>query len=232
MDNEYQKYHKNRKNDIYRLNLNLPQFLINVLPKDKKAHILDIGCGNGNILCALKKRGYQHLQGIDLDEDVVKLVRKHGVACEKIDVIDYKTNEKFDFIMMNHVMEHLPKKEVIPLLSYIRRNLLNQNGKIVIRVPNAQSYTGCYWAYEDFTHVTLYTAGSLEYVLKSAGFRKITFLDQDGLEGISPGTKVIRKMFLKLYDKKVNFWNRVTGSAFHIWSPRIYTWEVKVIASR
>jgi len=232
MDNEYQNYHKNRKNDIYHFNMALPQFLIKVLPSDKKANILDIGCGNGNVLYALRKRGYQNLHGIDLDEEVVKFVKRHGIPCEKTNIIGYKPNEKYDFILMNHIMEHLPKKEVIPLLSYIRTSLLNPKGKIVIRVPNAQAYTGCYWAYEDFTHETLYTTGSLDYVLRSAGFRRITFLDQDGLDGTSYGTRLIRKIFLRLYDKKVDFWNRVTGSAFHIRSPRIYTWEVKVIASK
>ena len=232
MDNRYQNYHKNRKNDIYHINLGLPQFLINVLPSDKKANILDVGCGNGNILYALRKRGYRNLHGIDLDEDVVKLVKKHGISCEKINVIEYKPNKKFDFILMNHVMEHLPKKEVIPLLSYIRTDLLNPKGKIVIRVPNAQAYTGCYWAYEDFTHETLYTTGSLDYVLRSAGFRKITFLDQEGLDGAGYGARIIRRLFLRLYDKKVNFWNYVTGSEFDIWSSRGYTWEGKVIASK
>ncbi len=232
MNNEYQNYHKHRKNNIYHMKSDLPQFLTDVLPQDKNAQILDIGCGNGNLLYALKKRGYQNLQGIDLDEDVVKFVQKHGIACEQINVIDYKTDKKFEFILMNHVLEHLPKKEVIPLLSYIRKNLLQPEGKLLIRVPNAQSYTGCYWAYEDFTHETLYTTGSLEYVLRSAGFRKIHFLDPDGLIGKRSRTKIIRKIFLKLYDKKVDFWNYITGSAFHIFSPRIYTWEVKVIAGK
>lgn len=42
-------------------------------------------------------------------------------------------------------------------------------------MPNAQSNTDCYWAYEDFTHYTLFIAGSLLYVLREAGFTNIEF---------------------------------------------------------
>ncbi len=56
-------------------------------------------------------------------------------------------------------------------------------------MPNAQSHTGCYWAYEDFTHNTLFTAGSLLYVLKMAGFAHIEIIDKDALVGVKGGKK-------------------------------------------
>ncbi|MGC9101323.1 MAG: hypothetical protein ACP5HC_08750 [Caldisericum sp.] len=40
-------------------------------------------------------------------------------------------------------------------------------------VRNVQSNTGAYWAYEDFSHFTLFTSGSIYYVLKMAGFDEI-----------------------------------------------------------
>jgi len=62
-------------------------------------------------------------------------------------------------------------------------------------VPNAQSPVGCYWAYEDFTHTTLFTAGSLYYVLKMAGFKEITFVDPLCIEGLPLWKKMVRKTF-------------------------------------
>lgn len=53
-------------------------------------------------------------------------------------------------------------------------------------VPNAQSYTGAYWRYEDFTHNIMFTAGSSTYVLRSAGFENIEFLDPDGTMYMNP----------------------------------------------
>lgn len=68
------------------------------------------------------------------------------------------------------------------MLRYIKETLLTDKGQVFIRVPNAQSNIGCYWAYEDFTHNLLFTAGSLLFVLCSAGFENIKLIDQYGLE--------------------------------------------------
>ena len=121
--NDYTNYHKFRRNEC-RYTAELPQYLLNILPENRNIQILDIGCGNGDILYALKKRGYKNLQGIDLDETAVRWVKRNGIACENVNVLNYKPNRKFDFIMCNHVLEHLPKQNVIPLLAYIRENLL------------------------------------------------------------------------------------------------------------
>ena len=132
---------------------------------------------------------------------------------------------------MNHVLEHLEKESIIEILSKIKEHLLDKDGKLLITVPNAQSNTGCYWAYEDFTHNTLFTAGSIDFVLKSAGFSNISFLDIDGTAGYPLYKKNIKKLFLWLYKKKINFWNRITSSSFHKPSIQIYTYELKVLAN-
>ena len=52
-------------------------------------------------------------------------------------------------------------------------------------MPNGQSATGSYWAFEDFTHETLFTCGSLEYVLSEAGFVDVEFIDLKATAGLS-----------------------------------------------
>lgn len=69
--------------------------------------------------------------------------------------------------------------------------MLADNGIIFISVPNAQSHTGCYWAYEDFTHSYLFTAGSLEYVLRAAGFSNVHIVDADCTTGCSLKRKIL-----------------------------------------
>lgn len=101
---------------------------------------------------------------------------------------------------------------------------------LYVAVPNAQSNTGAYWAYEDFTHHTLFSSGSLYYVLKMAGFHQVDFLDIHCLEGLSTFKKYFRKFFLQLYAKKQAFWNKVTNSAYHGKSPIIYSYEIKALA--
>ena len=107
---------------------------------------------------------------------------------------------------------------------------LSENGKLLIAVPNAQSNTDSYWAYEDWTHTTLFTSGSIYYVLKAAGFDKVDFLDIDCTLGSSKIKSTVRKFFLMLYIANKKFWNKITHSAFHQQSPQIFSYEIKVKA--
>ena len=99
-------------------------------------------------------------------------------------------------------------------------------------MPNAQSNTDCYWAYEDFTHYTLFIAGSLLYVLREAGFTNIEFLDVDGVGNSKGWKKVVKGILLKAYIRNKLFWDKVTGSAYHVPSPMIFTWEIKCLARK
>lgn len=100
----------------------------------------------------------------------------------------------------------------------------------MIAVPNAQSNTGCYWAYEDWTHTTLFTSGSIYYVLRSAGFEKIEFLDIDCTLDCSILKSFVRKFFLMIYKLNKKFWNKITCSSYHLPSPEIFSFEIKVKA--
>ncbi len=132
---------------------------------------------------------------------------------------------------MSHVLEHMPKDQIIDTLRHIRMNILNSSGGIAIMVPNGQAYMGCYWAYEDFTHNLLFTAGSLEYVLKCAGFSKIMVLDPYGTSNNPILIRFVRQILVKMYYYWKRFWMKIMGNSYHVPSPVVYTWEVKVIAT-
>ena len=157
--------------------------------------------------------------------------QSQGLPVVMGDVMQY-TGNRYDCVLMSHVLEHLSKDHVIPMLRKIRSDILTEHGKLVLMVPNAQSNTDCYWAYEDFTHYTLFTAGSLFYVLREAGFTAIEFLDPDGLGNSTGWKKFVKRLLLKAYIKNKLFWNKVTGSAYHQPSPMIFTWELKCLARK
>jgi predicted TPR repeat methyltransferase len=211
----------------------LPPYFKNVVPRNKSARILDIGCGFGQMLLALRKEGYRHLTGIDISAEAIDFCLKQDIeAIQTQDLIDFcrASGKKYDLIIMSHVLEHLEKAKIIETLHAIKAHLMQTGAALIIMVPNAQSSTGCYWAYEDFTHTTLFTAGSLYFVLKSAGFESVEFLDPDGLAGSKPVIRHLRRLLLLLYRAKLNFWNFVTISSFHRPSPQIFTFEIKAVA--
>ncbi len=212
----------------------LPRYLAPYFTEaDKDLAILDIGCGLGQTLGYLKKKGFTNLFGIDINDESIDICKKNGLAVEMVnDTREFalKSGKKFDRIIMSHVLEHIRKEDMIDTLVHIKKYLLKEGGVFLLMVPNAQSYTGSYWRYEDFTHNILFTSGSCIYVLRSAGFTQIDFIDPDGTQHMNPAKRIIIKLLLSYHRFKENCWNKILQTSFHKGSPRIYTFELKVAA--
>jgi 2-polyprenyl-3-methyl-5-hydroxy-6-metoxy-1,4-benzoquinol methylase len=145
------------------------------LPEDKNASILDIGCGNGIFLYFLKKQGYTNFQGIDADQSSINIVHKHITdKAEKADAFEFldKKPATFDLIVMNEVLEHINKDEIIPLIGRVY-NSLKKGGIFICYVPNMENPFTIYTRYHDFTHTIGFTQNSLRMVLKAGGFNSI-----------------------------------------------------------
>lgn len=209
----------------------LPPYVERLLPENKEAYVLDVGCGFGNIIKQVAGYGFTNVMGIDISEEAVSHCTQDGLNVEKIDDIvefcqSYSGN-KFDLVVMTHVIEHLPKKQIIETLEALR-SIMASGGTLYIATPNAQAASGAYWAYEDFTHEVLFTTGSIEYVLKAAGFSSVDFLDPDNIE--NSRIAFIKKMFIKLYKFHRTFWDKMLGVAYHPESLNVYAWELKISA--
>ena len=225
--NSYFEY-RNINNSAYE-NISVPFWIKNEL-ENKNLKILDYGCGLGQILKALGNDGYQNCYGVDIEKNAIEFCIKNNLHVEELDLdnLDNPFESKFDVIILSHIIEHIPKDEIINTLSFIKEEFLEDNGKLLLAVPNAQSNTSAYWAYEDWTHTTLFTSGALYYVLKAAGFKTVEFLDIDCTLGSKSKIKLfIRKLFLKIYISNKNFWNKITCSSYHKPSVQIFSYEIK-----
>lgn len=212
----------------------LPAYLHNQLGSSDTSKILDFGCGFGQTLAALRRAGHAGIEGIDIEPSAIHHCRQLGFTCHDgaSEAQFYDRNAGvYDYVIMSHVLEHLPKSEMVSQLENIR-SLLKPDGKIIVAVPNAQSNTAAYWRYEDFTHNYLFTSGSIYFVLASAGFKNISYIDIDCTDGLGFISKLIRKSLLYLYRINYVFWNKITASAVHEPSPMIFSYEIKVVASK
>ena len=210
----------------------LPAYLKDALGTPAGKRILDFGCGFGQVSSALRDAGYA-VEGLDISPPAIAHCRSIGLLCHEGSEEGFyeKHAGLFDYVVMSHVVEHFPKDDIIPMLKKVH-GLVRPGGGAIIMVPNAQSNTGAYWAYEDFTHYTLFTSGSLFYVLRAAGFSTVQLLDIDCTAGLAPHKKFIKKALLSLYRLNYKFWNRITGSAIHQPSPFVFSYEVKALAKR
>ena len=100
---------------------------------DFNSRILDVGTGQGNLLLEMRRYGFKNLTGIDpfIEKDIQY---KNGVNVLKKELRDVK--DSYDLIMLHHSLEHMPDQEAV--FDKLRQ-ILNPEGRIVIRVPVADS---------------------------------------------------------------------------------------------
>lgn len=105
----------------------------------KGLRFLDYGCGGGHFVKAAQELGLEAM-GMELDEVSVEWANIRGLSVVYGTLPDNENllgSEKFDIIMMMHVLEHVPKPiNVLRLLV----DRLNPGGSLLIGVPDQKSF--------------------------------------------------------------------------------------------
>lgn len=139
----------------------------------QKGNILDVGTGTGFFLNEMKEYGWQ-VTGIEKSDDA----REFAKAEFKLDNLPseelFKLEEKsFDVITLWHVLEHIHKISE-NMDAFFR--LLKSNGKLIIAVPNHESYDakhyGKFWAaYDVPRHIWHFAPSQMKQLGKKHGFK-------------------------------------------------------------
>lgn len=158
-----------------------------LLPQDREARILDMGCGRGRFLTWLQRAGYRNASGVDRSPEAVERARALGVrtaVCADFHGHLAAHPEGFDCIVATDVLEHFQKHEILPLLDALWA-ALKPGGRVIIETLNADGLTFGRIRHGDFTHETAFTRYSLHQVLAASGFEDAEFHSLDPL-GKSP----------------------------------------------
>lgn len=206
------------------------KFFHPMLPVQKDAPILDIGCGYGEFLYYLQRTGYTNTQGIDLNREQVEVGRSLGglnIQCGDSRKFLVETERHFDFISAIDVLEHIPKGQVLEFMELVRK-VLSPGGTFLCQVPNlAAFYTPLF--YMDFSHETPFTATSLKQALQIAGFNNVQVFP---MGPVTHGAKsIIRSLMWKGISTGLRFIQTVEGG------PRdpldsIYTAAIYAVAQK
>lgn len=132
-DNEFRQY-------TYRIDGIVRQFLLkrieNLLIEENE--VLEIGSHDG-YMTELLLQFIDHITVLEPVKELTDLVKKKFGNCVTVEngtIQSNNINRKFNLILLVHVLEHLanPIDELRSL-----KNLLNDNGSIVVMVPNADA---------------------------------------------------------------------------------------------
>ncbi|PKL76264.1 MAG: hypothetical protein CVV27_11150 [Candidatus Melainabacteria bacterium HGW-Melainabacteria-1] len=132
----------------------------------RQARILDVGCGRGQLVNALREQGYAQTCGIDpfLAQDLSPWIQKRSLA---------NISGHWDLIMLHHSLEHLPDPH--QAFAEIRR-LLAPHGRVLIRVPTVDSwafshYGDCWVQWDPPRHLYLFSRQNLDLLAAAHGLQ-------------------------------------------------------------
>ncbi len=151
----------------------------------KESNVLDIGCGFGTFLDIIKKKTGANVFGIELGNlDVAAAKEFYGLGVFHGSLEEFAKNSenwnKFDVIVMHHVLEHLP--EPANSLEQIKK-LLRPDGILYIGVPNVMNIKKRPEIFFQRAHPFSYSPYSLKLILEKVGFGTVKFNRNAGYPG-------------------------------------------------
>ncbi|MRR15104.1 MAG: methionine biosynthesis protein MetW [Deltaproteobacteria bacterium] len=97
------------------------------------SHVLDLGCGNGELLSLLRQHKNARVQGIELDEEQMHICVENGLTVLQGDIesglADYP-DRSFDYVILNQIMQEIKKAD------YVIQESLRLGRKVIVGFPN------------------------------------------------------------------------------------------------
>lgn len=199
-----------------------------LLPQNKDAAILDIGCGTGSFVWYLNQSGYSGAAGIDISEEQIQQGISLGIEniqCTDLQNYLSERTEQFDCIIARDVMEHFTKQEIFRILSLVRC-ALKDGGAFIMQSPNGEGILHSGILYGDFTHETAFTEKSLHQIFRNTGFTNIECYPTGPVpKGVISS---IRWLLWQLIVFKTRFYKMVeTGSGKGIFTQNVIAKAIK-----
>jgi methionine biosynthesis protein MetW len=97
------------------------------------SRVLDLGCGNGDLLYLLAREKGAKVQGIELDESAIYECVKKGLSVFHGDIetgLAEYPDRSFDYVILNQSMQEVKK------IDWLVHEALRIGGKIIVGFPN------------------------------------------------------------------------------------------------
>ncbi len=137
--------------------------------------VVDLGCGRGEFLAALRSAGVR-ARGVDTNDAMVAVARENGLEVTKGDALGYVAalpGESIGGVIATQVIEHLDPAYLVRLLEALSRTL-RRGAPIVLETINPACWYAFFSSYiRDLTHVRPVHPETLQYLLRASGFERV-----------------------------------------------------------
>jgi SAM-dependent methyltransferase len=132
-----------------------------------QARLLDVGCSTGELLVALRGRGFSDVTGLDPSEACVRYARaKYGLQMIRRTLGEKPAGtQQFEVVVLSAVLEHVPDLHVF--LDFADQ-WLTPDGLLVVEVPDAENFARGFNApYQELSveHINFFSAPALDNLL-------------------------------------------------------------------
>ena len=97
------------------------------------ASVLDLGCGNGELLARLRARGHAPVQGIELSQRAVRSCLQRGLDVVRRDINDGLApfaDQQFDYVILSHTIQAMTN------VQGLLRDMLRVGRRCIVSFPN------------------------------------------------------------------------------------------------
>ena len=137
--------------------------------RESKASVLEIGPGKGFFGIACKSKGF-HYTAVEANEEIANALLQKGLNVYKKSVPPIETNQKYDIIVMNHVLEHMESRGQVFSLFENFKQILTPGGILIVTVPDITFWKADFFG-SDYTHNFPFSLYSLCQVFIDSGFK-------------------------------------------------------------
>jgi SAM-dependent methyltransferase len=142
--------------------------------------VADLGCGHGEFLAMLRDAGHT-ATGVDVDPAMVEACRAQGFDVALGDAATWLLERpgQFDAVFSSNVIEHLPA-DTVRVWVAAAYAALRPGGMLLLATPNpASAIVQFHEFWRDPTHVRMYAAQLVEFMLVDAGFTAVQSVEND-----------------------------------------------------
>lgn len=140
------------------------------------SNVIDLGCGRGELLAALRDAGVA-ARGVDSNAEMAAIARERGldvVQGDALSTLEAAADHSLGGIVAAQVVEHLEPLYLLRLLE-VAFDKLRPGAPIVIETINPACWLAFFSSYiRDLTHVRPVHPDTLQYLLRANGFERVT----------------------------------------------------------